>query len=37
MKKLRIAEDADCNMNGINRTRNIFDELAAKAKKDLEN
>lgn len=30
MKKLHITENTDCNMNGINRTRNIFDELAAK-------
>lgn len=34
MEKLHIAEDTDCN--GINRTRNIFDELAAKVEKDLE-
>lgn len=36
MEKLHIAEDTDCNGNGINRARNIFDELAAKAEKDLE-
>lgn len=36
MEKLHIAEEADCNGNGINRTRNIFDELAAKVEKDLE-
>lgn len=39
MEKLHIAEDTDCNGNGINRTnrtRNIFDELAAKVEKDLE-
>lgn len=36
MEKLHIAEDTDCNENGINRTRNIFDELAAKVEKDLE-
>lgn len=33
MEKLHIAEDSDCNGNGINRTRNIFDELAAKVEK----
>lgn len=36
MEKLHIAEDTDCNENVINRTRNIFDELAAKVEKDLE-
>ena len=36
MEKLHIAEDTDCNGNGINRTRSIFDELAAKVEKDLE-
>lgn len=36
MEKLHIAEDVDCNGNGINRTRNIFDELAAKVEKGLE-
>ena len=36
MEKLHIAEDADCNGNGINKTRNIFDELVAKVEKDLE-
>lgn len=36
MKKLHIAEDTNFNGNGINRTRNIFDELAAKVEKDLE-
>lgn len=36
MEKLHITEDTDCNGNGINRTRNIFDELAAKVEKDLE-
>lgn len=34
MEKLHIAEDTDCN--GINKAINIFDELAAKVKKDLE-
>ena len=34
MEKLHIAEDVDCN--GNNKTRNIFDELAAKVEKDLE-
>lgn len=34
MEKLHIAEDIDCN--GNHKTRNIFDELAAKANKDLE-
>lgn len=33
--KLYIAEDIDCNGNGINRTKNIFDELAVKVDKDL--
>lgn len=33
MEKLHIAEEDDCNGNGINRTRNIFDELAAKVEK----
>ena len=33
MEKLHIAEDTDCNGNGINRTSNIFDELAAKVEK----
>lgn len=36
MEKLHIAEDTDCNVHGINRTRNIFDELAAKVENDLE-
>lgn len=36
MEKLHIAEDTDCNGNEINRTRNIFDELAAKIENDLE-
>lgn len=36
MKKLHIAEEDDCNGNGINRTRNIFDELVAKVERDLE-
>lgn len=36
MEKLHIAEDTDCNGNGSNSARNIFDELAAKAEKDLE-
>lgn len=36
MEKLHIAEDGDCNGNGINRTRNIFDKLAAKVEKNLE-
>ncbi len=36
MEKLHIAEDTDCNENGINRTRNIFDELATEIEKDLE-
>lgn len=36
MEKLHIAGDTDCNGNGINRTRNIFDELATKVEKDLE-
>lgn len=34
MEKLHIAEDIDCN--GKHKARNIFDELAAKAEKDLE-
>ena len=34
MEKLHIAEDTDCN--GSHIPRNIFDELAAKAEKDLE-
>lgn len=34
MEKLHIADDIDCN--GNHKTRNIFDELAAKANKDLE-
>lgn len=33
MDKLHIAEDINCNGNGINRTRNIFDELVAKVAK----
>lgn len=33
MEKLHIAEDIDCDGNGINRARNIFDELAAKVEK----
>lgn len=36
MEKLHITEDADCNGNGINRTRNIFDELAARIETNLE-
>lgn len=36
MEKLHITEDTDCNWNRINRTKNIFDELAAKVEKDLE-
>lgn len=36
MEKLHIAEKFDCTGNGINRTRNIFDELAAKVEKNLE-
>lgn len=36
MEKLHIAEDTDFNGSGINRTRNIFDELAAKVDKNLE-
>lgn len=36
MEKLHIAEDTDCNGNGINRTKNIFDELASKVEKNLE-
>lgn len=36
MEKLHIAEETDCNGSGINRTRNIFDELAVKVEKDLE-
>lgn len=36
MEKLHIAEDTDCNENGINRIRNIFDELATEIEKDLE-
>lgn len=34
MEKLHIAEDCDCNEK--HGTRNIFDELAAKAEKKLE-
>lgn len=34
MEKLHITEDADCN--GINKARNIFDELAAKVENDSE-
>lgn len=34
MEKLHIADDTDCN--GNHKTRNIFDELAAKVEKDLE-
>ena len=34
MEKLHIADDSDCN--GNHKTRNIFDELAAKVEKDLE-
>lgn len=36
MEKLHIAEKANCNRNRINRTRNIFDELAVKVENDLE-
>ena len=36
MGKLHIAEDTDCNGNKINRTRNIFDELAVKVESNLE-
>lgn len=36
MEKLHIADDTDCNRDGTNRIRNIFDELAIKAEKDLE-
>lgn len=36
MEKLHITEDADCNGNGINRIRNIFDELAARIETNLE-
>lgn len=36
MEKLHIDEESDRNENGINRTRNIFNELAAKFQKDLE-
>lgn len=36
MEKLHIAEDTVCNENEINRTKNIFDELAAKLEKDLK-
>lgn len=36
MEKLHIAEDIDCNENGINKTRNIFDELAAKIENNTE-
>lgn len=36
MEKLHITEDIDCNGNEINRTKNIFDELAVKAKRNLE-
>ena len=34
MEKLHITEDTDCNENY--KSRNIFDELAAKVEKDLE-
>lgn len=34
MEKLHIAEDVDCN--GNHKTRNIFDELAAKVEKNLD-
>lgn len=34
MEKLHIAEDADCNEN--HKSRNIFDELAAEAEKNLK-
>lgn len=34
MEKLHITEDTDCN--GNHKTRSIFDELAAKAEKNLE-
>lgn len=33
MEKLHITENTDCNGNGINRTKNIFDELATKVEK----
>lgn len=33
MEKLHIVENSDCNGNRVNRTRNIFDELAAKVEK----
>ena len=36
MENLYIAEETDCNGNGIDKIRNIFDELAVKVKKDLE-
>ena len=36
IEKLHIAEEFDCNGNGINRARNIFDELAAKVENDME-
>lgn len=36
MEKLHIAEDTNCNGGGINRVRNIFDELAAKVENDRE-
>lgn len=36
MEKLHIAEETDCNENGINRTKNIFDELAAKIEKRIK-
>lgn len=36
MEKLHIAEETNCNGNGINRARNIFDELAAKVEKELK-
>ena len=36
MEKLHITENIDCNGNEINRTKNIFDELAVKAKRNLE-
>ena len=36
MEKLHITEAADCNGNGINRIRNIFDELAARIETNLE-
>lgn len=36
IEKLHIVEDTDRNGNGINRTKTIFDELAARVEKDLE-